>query len=73
MSLTVIESISADRKAIPPIVIVLSTMIIVSYFYKNITGHEVVTVSPTGYTNKGICIVWLDHFIKYNHCGLDKP
>ena len=32
-----------------------------------------ITVSPTGYTNEGICLVWLDHFIKHNDCGPDKP
>jgi hypothetical protein len=36
------------------------------------TGHELVTVSLTGYTNEGICITWLEHFIKHNNCGLDK-
>jgi hypothetical protein len=73
MSLTVIESISADRKAIPSIVIVPGTMIMVSWFHENITEYEVVTVSPTGYTNERIYIAWLDHFIKHNNCRPDKP
>jgi hypothetical protein len=73
MSLTVIESISVDGKEIPPIVIVPGTMIMVSWFHENMTGHEVVTVSPTGYTSEGICIAWLDHFIKHNNCGPDEP
>jgi len=72
ISLTVIECISADGKAIPPVIIVPGAMIMVSWFHENMTGHEVITVSP-GYTNKGICMVWLDHFIKYNDCGPDKP
>jgi hypothetical protein len=72
MSLTIIESISADGKAIPPVVIVPGVMIMVSWFHENMTGHEVITVSPTGYTNEGICMVWLDHFIKYNNCGPDQ-
>ena len=69
ISLTIIESISADGKAIPPVVIVPGVIIIVSWFHENMTGYEVITVSPTGYTNEGICMVWLDHFIKYNNCG----
>jgi len=73
LSLTIVESISADGKAIPPLVIIPSTMIMVSWFHKNITGLKVITVSPTGYTNEGICMTWLDHFIKYNDCGPDKP
>jgi len=73
LSLTIVESVSADGKAIPPLVIVPSSAIVVTWFHKSITGHEVITVSPTGYTNKGICITWLDYFIKYNNCGLDQP
>jgi hypothetical protein len=73
MSLTIIECISADGKAIPPVVIVLGIMIMVSWFHENMTGHEVITVSPSRYTNEGICIVWLDHFIKHNDCGPNKP
>jgi hypothetical protein len=73
ISLIVIESISIDGKAIPPIVIMPSTIIMVSWFHENMIGHEVVTISPTRYTNEGIYIAWLDHFIKHNNCGLDEP
>ncbi|PMD50980.1 uncharacterized protein K444DRAFT_706738 [Hyaloscypha bicolor E] len=72
ISLTIIKCISADGKAIPPVVIVPGIMIMVSWFHENMTGHEVITVSPTGYTNEGIYMVWLDHFIKHNNCGPDK-
>jgi len=57
ISLTIIESISVDGKAIPPVVIIPGVMIMVSWFHENMTGHEVITVSPTRYTNKGIYIV----------------
>ena len=57
ISLTIIESISADSKAIPPVVIVPGVMIMVSWFHENITGYKVIIVSPTGYINEGICIV----------------
>jgi hypothetical protein len=73
LSLIIIECISIDRKAIPLVVIVPRVMIIVSWFYENITGHEVITISLTRYTNKGIYIIWLDYFIEYNNYGLDKP
>ena len=73
MSLTIIKCISADGKAIPLVVIVLGVIIMVSQFHENMTGHEVITVSPSEYTNKGICMVWLDHFIKHNDCGPSKP
>jgi hypothetical protein len=57
ISLTIIESISADGKAIPPVVIVPGVIIMVSWFHENMTGHKVIIVSPTRYTNEGICIV----------------
>jgi hypothetical protein len=68
----VIECISADGKAIPLLIIIPGVMIIETWFYKNITSQEVVTVSLTRYTNKGICIIWLAHFIKHNNCGPDQ-
>jgi hypothetical protein len=57
MFLIVIESISVDRKAIPPIVIVPRKKIMVNRFAENMTGHERITVSDSGYTNEGICMI----------------
>jgi hypothetical protein len=57
MFLTVIKSISADKKAIPSVVIVLKKNIIINWFAKNIIGHERIIVSDSGYTNKRICII----------------
>jgi len=73
LSLTVVKCICADGIAIPPLVIVPGQNIMVSWFHKNMTGHEVITVSPSGYTNEEICITWLDHFIKHTDSGPDKP
>jgi hypothetical protein len=67
ISLIIIESISADSKAILLVVIVPGVIIMVSWFYENITGYKIIIVSPTGYINEGIYIVWLDYFIKYNN------
>jgi hypothetical protein len=36
------------------------------------TEHELITVFKLRYTNEGIYIAWLNHFIKYNDCRLDK-
>ena len=56
LSVTVVESISADGKAIPPLVIVPGRNIMMSWFSEQMTGAEVISVSPSGYTNKGICM-----------------
>ncbi|EKD20232.1 hypothetical protein MBM_02184 [Drepanopeziza brunnea f. sp. 'multigermtubi' MB_m1] len=63
LSVTVIEAILADRKAIPLMII----------FSEKMTRHEVVTVSESGYTNDRITIEWLKHFIKHTDQGPDKP
>jgi hypothetical protein len=73
ISLIVIKSIYVNSKAIPPIIIILGVMIIRSWFHEKMIGHEVIMVSTIGYTNKGICIAWLGHFIKHNNYGLDQP
>jgi hypothetical protein len=73
LSLTVIESISTDGSSIPPVVIVPERVIIESWFHDNMTGHELITVSPSGYTNEGIYMSWLDHFIYHQNCGHNQP
>ena len=72
-SLTIIESIAADGTAIPPVIIVPGWKQMEHWFSSNMTGHELVTLSPTGYTNEGIYIEWLSHFIKYRQCGPNQP
>ena len=72
-SLTVIESVSADGRAIPPVVIAPGWKHMESWFTANMTGYELIPLSPTGYTNEGICLEWLDHFIRHNDCGPNKP
>jgi hypothetical protein len=43
-----------------------------NWFSAYITGHELITMLLSGYTNKGIIIEWLDHFIKHRKCGPDQ-
>ncbi|RPB00017.1 hypothetical protein L873DRAFT_1681667, partial [Choiromyces venosus 120613-1] len=72
-SLTIIEAICADGIPLPPpVIICLGEKIIESWIHENLTGVEVITVSPTGYTTENIALAWLDHFIKYIEAGPDK-
>ncbi|RPA96323.1 DDE-domain-containing protein, partial [Choiromyces venosus 120613-1] len=72
-SLTIIEVICADGTAPPPPVIICpGEKIMESWIHENLTGVEVITVSPTGYTNENIALAWLDHFIKHMEAGPDK-
>ena len=69
----IIKSIFTNSKAILPLVIILSIIIIASQFYKNITRLKVITISLTSYTNKRIYITQLNYFIKHNDYKLNKP
>jgi hypothetical protein len=43
-----------------------------SSYSDRMTGHEVSTVSPTGYTNEGVCMTWLDNFLDRTGSEPDK-
>jgi hypothetical protein len=72
LSVIIIKNISANKRAILPVIIILEVMIIISWFSDNITRYKLFIISESGYTNKNICIVWLDYFIKYNNCRPNK-
>ncbi|RPB00296.1 hypothetical protein L873DRAFT_1789057 [Choiromyces venosus 120613-1] len=72
-SLTIIEAICTDKTPPPPPVIICpGEKIMESWIHENLTGVEVITVLPTGYTNENITLAWLDHFIKHIEAGPDK-
>jgi hypothetical protein len=68
LSIIIIESISINRASIPLVIIIPSRMIIASWFNRNIIRNKRVIISDSGYTNKSICLIWLDYFIKHNNC-----
>ena len=72
-SLIIITCISTDGRVIPLIVIVPGVSIMVHWFHENMTSLKVIIVSLTGYINKGIYMLWLDHFIKHSDSGPNKP
>jgi hypothetical protein len=71
-SVIIIEYISTNRNTIPFVIIIPGVRIIASWFNNNITGYKLIIVSESGYTNKGIYIAWLDYFIKYHNCIINK-
>lgn len=72
-SLTVIETICADGSTPPPpVVICPGEKIMENWIQDNLSGAEVIAVSQTGYTNEGIALAWLDHFINHVDAGPDK-
>jgi len=56
-SVTIIEAICADgRPPPPPVIICPGAKIMESWIHENLIGAEVITVSPTGYTNENIAL-----------------
>jgi hypothetical protein len=45
----------------------------VSWYNNNMTGFELIQLSPTGYTNEAIAIEWLSYFIKHSGANPDAP
>jgi len=65
-SVTIIEAICADGHTPPSSVIICSgEKIMKSWIHEKLTGAEVITVSPTEYTNENIELAWFNHFIKH--------
>jgi len=55
--ITVVEYISADKKAILLLIIVKGVIIIASWFNEKMTGYKLVFISNSRYINEGIYIV----------------
>ncbi|RPA94215.1 hypothetical protein L873DRAFT_1575820, partial [Choiromyces venosus 120613-1] len=72
-SLTIIEAICANGSHPPPSVIIcFGEKIMESWVHENLTGAEVIIVSPTGYTYETTALAWLNHFIKHVGAGPDQ-
>ena len=73
-SLTIIETIYADgREPLPPFIICPGKQIMENWIHDNLKGNEVITNSPTGYTNNDIIMQYLDHLIEQTGAGPSKP
>jgi len=60
LSVTVIETIRANRQCLTPLVVIMPTKKIIEYWYTDkMTGYELIELSESGYTNKAINIAWL--------------
>src|SRR5436305_6452936 len=72
-SLTIIETIYADgREPLPPFIICPGKQIMENWIHDNLKGNEVITNSPTGYTNNDIIMQYLDHLIEQTGAGSSK-
>ena len=67
---TIIEGVCADGSRIPGMCIVAAALYQKDWFNSQQTGDELIGISDSGYTNEGLGLYWLEHFIR--HLGLGK-
>jgi hypothetical protein len=72
-SLTMIETIVADGTAIPPVMIIQGKQHMESWYSDKLEPGVRVVLSDSGYTNKEISLILLDHIILHTNAGMDKP
>ena len=69
-SLTIMETICAERSPLrPPVIICPGEKILEDWINDNLTGAELIAISPTGYAEEKIALTWLDHFIRQIDTG----
>ena len=72
-SITMIETIIADRRdPPPPFIIAPRQKIIDNWVHENLIRKERIAATLTSYTNNNIAMQYLDHLIKHTHARLNK-
>jgi hypothetical protein len=72
-SITMVETIIANGTTIPPIIIIQGKQHMESWYSSKLEKGVRVVLSDSGYTNKEISLIYLDHIILHTNAGLDKP
>ena len=73
LSITVIETVSATGRTIPPIVIIQGQHHMESWFRDRLHQNELVLLSDSGFTNDQLAIRFLEHFILYSDASPSQP
>jgi hypothetical protein len=66
-SITVIETVSAIGKVIPPVLIIEGKKHMESWYHDNLDGDERILLSDSGYSNDELALKWLQHFILHTN------
>jgi hypothetical protein len=72
-SITMIETIIANGKTIPPVMIIQGRQHMESWYSDKLEKGVRVVLSESGYTNKEISLILLDHIILHTSASLGKP
>jgi len=67
-----IETIIADRTVIPLVMIIQGKQHIENWYSEKLEKGVQVVLSDSGYTNKEISLILLDHIILHTNAGIDK-
>jgi len=68
-----IETIVADGTTIPLVMIIQGKQHMENWYSEKLEKGVRVVLSDSGYTNKEISLILLDHIILYTGAGVDKP
>jgi hypothetical protein len=71
-SITMIETIIANRTVIPPLIIIQGKQHIENWYSTKLEKDIQVVLSDSGYTNKEISLILLDYIALHTNAGLDK-
>ncbi|KFY32612.1 hypothetical protein V493_00034 [Pseudogymnoascus sp. VKM F-4281 (FW-2241)] len=64
-SITILETVSAAGKVIPPVLIIPSKIHMDSWYHTNLEGTELFLLSDSGFTNSQLALRWLQHFAQH--------
>ncbi|KFZ23545.1 hypothetical protein V502_01970 [Pseudogymnoascus sp. VKM F-4520 (FW-2644)] len=65
LSITILETVSANGGTIPPVLVVPGKIHMDSWNHENLLGTELFLLSETGFSNTQLALQWLQHFIKH--------
>ena len=72
-SITMIKTIITNGKMIPPVMIIQGRQHMESWYSDKFEKGVRVVLLESGYTNKEISLILLDHIILHTSASLDKP
>ena len=64
-SIIIIETVSAIRGVIPPVLVILGKIHMDSWYHINLKGTELILLSDLGYSNRQLAVQWLQNFIEH--------
>ena len=65
MSITILETVSAVGKVIPPVLVVPAKIHMDSWYHNNLQGIELILLSDSRFSNSQLALRWLEHFVEH--------